>query len=305
MRQITFFCFAALLLTCCGDSEQQLRERAVLLCQYVPDHELREQAKDYMTADFYAVLDTMFHMPSHEAMDHEWLYYFVTGNGGSIADFEVQGVEMTDKTHAIATVLVRQQWEDGSFDAGNDVEQHRLYMEKVGGKWLMSDFDEHKADCIRHIAINRREQAVRQAVSDYLVQQIGARYLQGQLCVPAMTIINEEDTCLWGDFWIFWYNISGDTLKTVSGGNHTGKMTLRHTDDGAVYVSHFESTEDGAGYDASARRIFGEYYDEYQALHANETVREAVRREQLEQYVRDNKYDVHYYQDYGWPAQEL
>ena len=37
--------------------------------------------KSFMTADFYAVLDTMFnHLPEEEAIDHDWLYYFVTGN---------------------------------------------------------------------------------------------------------------------------------------------------------------------------------------------------------------------------------
>ena len=134
-----------------------MNERAAELCQYIPDHELLEKSKDYMTADFYAVLDTMFnHLPEHEAMDHEWLYYFVTGNGGTMADYEVTGVEQQDKTHAVATIKVRQKWVDGSFDENSDIEEHKLYMEKVDGRWLMSDFDGHKQACIRHIEINRR-----------------------------------------------------------------------------------------------------------------------------------------------------
>ena len=32
---------------------------------------------------------------------------------------------------------------------------------------------DHKKDCIRHIAINRKEQALRNAMSDYLVKEIG------------------------------------------------------------------------------------------------------------------------------------
>ena len=87
-----------------------------------------------MTADFYAVLDTMFNrLPEFEGMDHEWLYYFVTGNGGTTADFEVSDVEQTDKTHAVATLKVRQKWEDGSFDESSGVVEHKLYMEKVDG----------------------------------------------------------------------------------------------------------------------------------------------------------------------------
>ena len=91
-------------------------------------------------------------LPEHEAMDHEWLYYFVTGNGGTIADFEVVGVQLTDDTHAVATIKVRQKWEDGSFDENSDIKEHKLYMEKMDSEWLISDFDDHKKDCLRHIA---------------------------------------------------------------------------------------------------------------------------------------------------------
>ena len=296
---------AAAILAGCNSGTEQLRSRAAELCNYIPDHRLLEKSEDYLTADFYALLDTMFyHLPEHEAMDHEWLYYFVTGNGGTIADYEVTGIEKTDPTHAVATVLVRQQWEDGTFDPASDVEEHRLYMEKVGGRWLMSDFDEHKQDCIHYIAINRREQAVRQAVSDYLVKEIGSQYLQGELCVPTLMMVHEEDTRVWGDFWIFWYNTAGDTLKTVSGGSHAGCMTLLE-EDGRFHVTGFEQTEDGAGNTASAQRIFGPYYDIYQNLSGNENVREAVRREQLGEFVRRHGMKVRYYQDYGWEAVEL
>lgn len=137
-------------------SQQQLMERAAELCQYIPDHKLRAGSEAYLTKDFYAVLDTMFnHLPEHEAMDHEWLYYFVTGNGGTIADYEVANVDITDATHATATIKVRQKWEDGSFDETTDIEEHQLMMELVDGQWLLADFDNHKADCIRHIAETR------------------------------------------------------------------------------------------------------------------------------------------------------
>ena len=71
MKQIVTIIVAALVLAACGDKELQLKERAAELCKYIPDHELREESKPFMTTDFYAVLDTMFnHLPYHEAMDH-------------------------------------------------------------------------------------------------------------------------------------------------------------------------------------------------------------------------------------------
>ncbi len=305
MRKISSIILAALLLAACTNSEEQLRKRAFELCQYIPDHELLEKSKGYMTEDFYNVLDTMFnHLPEFEAMDHEWLYYFVTGNGGTIADYTVVSVEQTDKTHAIATINVRQKWEDGSFDPTSDIEEHKLSMEKVNGQWLISDFDGHKADCIRHIALNREEQAVRAAISDYLVREIGEHYMKGELCIPVLMMIHEEDELFMGDFWVLWYNIVGDTLKCVSGGNHTGCMTLNNQN-GKYIVTNFEQTVDGAGNEASAKRIFGNYYDIYQNVHSSEVVRKAVRTEQLQEYIKRNNLAVKYYQDYGQPAIKL
>lgn len=309
MKRILLLLLAVVTLTACSTSEEQLRKRAVELCQFIPDHDLSEGSAAYMTADFYAVLDTMFHMlPSHEAMDHEWLYYFVTGNGGTIADYEVEKVELTDATHAVATVNVRQQWEDGTA-ADDEIEVHRLYMELVEGQWLMSDFDEHKQDCINYIANNRKEQALRDAISDYLVKEIGSQYAQGELCIPTLMMVAEEEVDsaearVWGDFWIFWYTQSGDTLKTVSGGNHSGCMMVRQ-EQGTLKITAFEQTTDGAGFEASARRIFGSHYDVYQNMHSNEDVREAVRKEQLYDYVRLRHLNFKYYQDFGWPAVEI
>ena len=310
MKKIFIMLAVAILMAGCGNREQQLKERAAELCKYIPDHELREESREYMTEDFYNVLDTMFNlMPEFEAMDHEWLYYFVTGNGGTIADFEVTGVEQQDKTHAVATISVRQKWEDGSFDPSSDIEEHRLYMEKVDGQWLISDFDEHKADCIRHIAINRWEQKLRAGITSFLIEEFGTKYTQGDLCIPVLMIVAEEDceteiAWVWGDFWVFNYKIAGDTLKTISGGNHACRLQIGELSD-SLYVMGYDLVEDGAGNDKSAREIFGKHYDVYQNMHSNEQVREAVRKEQLREYVKRNNLKVSCYQDYGWPAVEL
>ena len=299
---------AALLLAACTTNEEKLKQRAAELCQYIPDHELLEKSRAYLTSDFYAVLDTMFnHLPDEQPLDHEWLYYFVTSNGGTIADYTVTAVEQTDKEHAVATIEVRQQWEDGSFDSTTDIEEHKLYMERVDGQWLMADFDGHKADCQRHIAIYRQEQAVRDAIGDYLVAEIGQHYLQGELCVPTIMIVaadEEPDSTtahVWGDFWVDWYRQVGDTLKCVSGGNHSGRMTLVQ-EEGKLRVTAFEQTVDGAGWEASARRIFGPHYDVYMNIHSNQDIREANRRLQLRNYLRRHAIGATCYQDYGWPA---
>ena len=152
--------------------------------------------------------------------------------------------------------------------------------------------------------VNREEQALRAAIGDYLVREVGEHYLKGELCVPTMIMVHEEEGLVMGDFWVLWYNVAGDTLKCVSGGNHAGAMTIGR-DGGRYKVTGFEQTVDGAGNVASAKRIFGGYYDIYENIHSSEQVREAVRQEQLREYVKRNKLAVSYYQDYGWPAVKL
>ena len=305
MKKIALF-FSVFIgcLISCNHTNRQLIQRAMTLCAYVPDHELLASSKAYMTTDFYAVLDTMFHLPEHESLDHEWLYCFVTGNGGTTPNYEVTGVERTDPAHAVATLMVRQRWEDGSFDASSEPEEHKLYMEKSGDRWLMSDFDGHKQDCIDYIANYRREQAVRDAVAAYLVEELGEQYRHSDLCVPLLMMVDVEETdsvtaSVWGDFWIFWYRVSGDTLYTESGDNHAGRMTLRKQN-GRLEVTAFEQTEDGAGNEASARRIFGNRFVTYRNIHSRPEVREAARQEQLREFASRQGLTLRFYQDAGW-----
>lgn len=134
-------------LTACADTEKQLKQRANELCTYVPDYELLDRSCDYMTADFYAVLDTMFNLPYQEDVLHEWEFWFVATDGTPIARCacEILSIEQIDDLHITAIVLVRPE------DADYEADEHSLYMEFVNGEWRMSDFDGRKADAIRYI----------------------------------------------------------------------------------------------------------------------------------------------------------
>ena len=300
MKKILTFLLATMLLVACGTTEQRVYKRAAELSRYIPNPAELEHSRGQLTEAFYAVLDTLFALPEAEPVLHEWEFWFVAADGTPIADCacSVSQVTLTDETHATAIVLIQPQ------DPDYDAEEHVMALERVGGKWLMADLDGHKADSRRYIATALREQAVREAIGEYLVSQIGAYYLQGELCVPTLMLVAESDTCVFGDFWINWYNQSGDTLKSVSGGNHAGRMSLCY-DGGKPCVTAFEQTVDGAGNEASAKRIFVEHYDVYQNIHSNDDVRDAARLNQLREYVRVHNLPVHYYQDYGWDAVEI
>ena len=147
------------------------------------------------------------------------------------------------------------------------------------------------------------------AVEDYLVNVIGKNYVEGELCIPSPFVVtadygDQNDVKVWGDFWVFNYNVSGDTLKTVSGGNHPGLMHLRKTDKG-MEVTNFEVVEDGAGNLESAKKIFGDQYEAFQEINSNQEKRESIRLQFIADYAKKNNLPVKMVQDYGWPAVEL
>ena len=159
------------------------------------------------------------------------------------------------------------------------------------------------------VLVNNQETTYFQAIDRYLAEQIGSQYGKGEHCVPIHSIVrvderNEEDILVWGDFWIFNYNQVGDTLKCVSGGNHSGLMHICQTDNG-YKVTAFDQVEDGARNLPTAKKIFGDKFDAYQAINSDEKKREKLRVDVLTSYVKKHNLNVSMYQDYGWPAKIL
>ena len=159
------------------------------------------------------------------------------------------------------------------------------------------------------VLVNNQETTYFQAIDRYLAEQIGSQYGKGEHCVPIHSIVrvderNAEDILVWGDFWIYNYNQVGDTLKCVSGGNHSGLMHICQTDNG-YKVTAFDQVEDGARNLPTAKKIFGDKFDAYQSINSDEKKREKLRADVLTSYVKKHNLNVSLYQDYGWPAKKL
>ncbi len=153
------------------------------------------------------------------------------------------------------------------------------------------------------------EATVLSTIDDYLVNEIGKHYAPGEYCIPYSYIVytdesNSEDIRVWGDYWVFLYNLSGDTLKTVSGGSHPGLMHLRKMADG-YEVTAFDAVEDGSNNLPSAKRIFGEHYDAFHAINSDGEAREKNRMQLTADYVKKHQIKATMVQDYGWPAKKL
>lgn len=153
------------------------------------------------------------------------------------------------------------------------------------------------------------EQTCLTAVENYMVDTLGSRYAEAEICIPYANIVkvdetNADDILVWGDFWVFNYDLSGDTLKTVSGGSHPGLMHVKKTDNG-FEVTSFDAVVDGAGNLESAKKIFGENYDAFHAINSDEVKREENRLRTTAEYVKKHDIKATLCQDYGWPAQSL
>ena len=147
------------------------------------------------------------------------------------------------------------------------------------------------------------------AVEDYLVNVIGKNYAEATYCIPCPFVIstdnaNKNDVLVWGDFWVFNYDLSGDTLKTVSGGSHPGLLHLKRTDKG-FEVTGFDAVVDGAGNMESAKKIFGDKFDAFWELNSNAEKREDIRLHFVADYVKKHNLSAKLLQDYGWPAVAL
>ena len=144
------------------------------------------------------------------------------------------------------------------------------------------------------------------AIDYYLANEFGKQYSQGDVCIPFYKIVgvderNADDILVWGDYWVFNYQIIGDLLRTVSGGSHAGLMHVRQTGD-TFEVTGFDAVTDGAGNVESAKKIFGDKYDDFHRVNSDADMREAIRNSFIARYVKEHRLAVQRYQDEGWPA---
>lgn len=147
------------------------------------------------------------------------------------------------------------------------------------------------------------------AVDDYLVNVIGKNYGPSEVTIPCTFVINADqgnpsDILVWGDFWIYNYDIAGDTLKCVSGGNYPGLMHVKKTENG-FEVSSFDAVADGADNMPSAKRIFGDNFDAFCEFTGDQEKRDDIRLRTTADYVKKHNLPVTMLQDYGWPAVAL
>ncbi|MBO4379575.1 MAG: hypothetical protein J5784_01080 [Muribaculaceae bacterium] len=142
------------------------------------------------------------------------------------------------------------------------------------------------------------------AIDDYLVNEIGKDYSPADYSIPCVTVVavdesNPDSILAWGDYWVFNYKLSGDTLLTESGGSHPGLMHIAKTAEG-YKVTAFDVVADGTDNLESAKKIFGDKYDDFHAINSNEKKREETRINGIAEYVKAHGLSAKMVKDFGW-----
>jgi len=266
--------------------------------------------RDYMTEDFYAVLEEAFATPAFSPADYEMLFLFTTERWRPEPDYEILDVQKTDKTHARVIINVKEKiWnndEEKDFFIDDDGSRHQIVMEKIDGQWLLADVDGKKQEFEAYNAACRKEQSWIRCMEEYLTDSIAPYYAPADISIPSVILVcyNCDDSMnlrFWCDYWVFNYDVHGDTLVTVSGGNHPGCMTLAQNGD-SIRVLHFEQAEEGAGHTASLKRMFGDEYVYYERLKEDDSVLEKHRKESIRNYAGRHHLTITRYKDYGMDA---
>lgn len=150
---------------------------------------------------------------------------------------------------------------------------------------------------------------IEKVACEYLAKEMGKNYDKADACIPWVYLVGNEvdangDVTVYGDFWIDNFNVKGDTLENVSGGNYAGVMHMKKT--GNTYtVSKFDMVEDGENYTNSAKKLFGEYYEAWSKFTNDDAAKQKVRTEAIANYAKENGLKVVKYQDYGWAPVDI
>lgn len=140
---------------------------------------------------------------------------------------------------------------------------------------------------------------------DYLRDELGAYFDDYDVCIPSPQILeiddaDKSDIKVYGDFWVYNYDLDGDTLLCTSGGSFPGLIHLKYDPEKGFIVTGMDVVADGSDFDASAKEIFGDKYDAFINLMSDREAMEKTRAQIIANYVADNDLSITKYQDYGW-----
>lgn len=130
-----------------------------------------------------------------------------------------------------------------------------------------------------------------------------------QVVIPGYVIYKEVQTedelLVFGNFWVYGYQLMGNILESTSGGEMPACFHLKETEEGYEVVS-VEVAGDGAEYDGKIREFTEGYPGVYELFFSGDAdERKNAMTEYVSMYVEDNHLDVKYVKEYGWDPMPL
>ena len=143
----------------------------------------------------------------------------------------------------------------------------------------------------------------------YIIDECGSHFEKADVGIPCPIIVamdesDKSDIKVWGDFWYYNYELDGDTLEMVSGGSFPGCIHIKNTDEG-YEVTNMELVGDGSDWEPTAKKIFGDHYDELIKSNADTDANEKARAQIIANYVAANNLSITQYKDSGWDPVKL
>ncbi len=138
----------------------------------------------------------------------------------------------------------------------------------------------------------------------YLLDNLPGSDSDMETTIPCPIIIYEDesddsDIRIYGDFWVNSFRLDGDIMKTTSGGSFPGCIHMKKVDAG-YEVTGMEIVGDGNQFEPTAKKIFGDHYDDLIKSYEDTEGRKAIEAQIIANYVAANNLSVTAYQDYGW-----
>ena len=144
------------------------------------------------------------------------------------------------------------------------------------------------------------ETAIFQYAADSLCQKSDST-----ISIPFYHVLGKDDgksddIRVWAYIWSSEYSIRGDTLFMESGDDYSGLLHLKK--EGATYVVKSLENPDEDNFEKESKRIFADYYDEYEEFRFNIFKSTPLRTKIVADFVKENDLKIAMYQDYGYDA---
>ncbi len=145
------------------------------------------------------------------------------------------------------------------------------------------------------------------AICEYMETKYMNNYAsEGQISIPGYVIYKEvevdDEYLVFGNFWSYGYQLTGNVLEAASGGEMPACFHLKKTANGYNVVS-VDIAGDGDDYVKGIKaftKSYPELYDMFMEKDNDQRIQ--AMQEYLQMYVTDNNLDIEYFKEYGWDS---